>query len=221
MDTDKPSNFSGAKFSQLSDSSSDSTNDETSHWCNKAPKIEEKLAIDQAQGWNQVDFIGLSAQFPIPQYLKTKLSQDSDVARTARLTVPVLMSAIVGGLSEDPLNCGLTSLSCKVSTRLELMQFLLSFVPLNEVESILENLRIRITDALSWRLMRKREYTSTVEGLLQAHIDAAQGPPSPSTETITEATSSTSPVLAEQNEREKKSKRNIIRRLARISWFRG
>ncbi|KAI1399897.1 hypothetical protein F4819DRAFT_497705 [Hypoxylon fuscum] len=197
-------------LSHVVDSSSDSTNDETSHWCNKAPKIEEKLAIDQAQGWNQVDFIGLSAQFPIPQYLKTKLSQDSDVARTARLTVPVLMSAIVGGLSEDPLNCGLTSLSCKVSTRLELMQFLLSFVPLNEVEN-----------ALSWRLMRKREYTSTVEGLLQAHIDAAQGPPSPSTETITEATSSTSPVLAEQNEREKKSKRNIIRRLARISWFRG
>ncbi|RYP53495.1 hypothetical protein DL768_001532 [Monosporascus sp. mg162] len=158
------------------------------HWCNAAPTNESRLPEDQAQGWYQVDFIGLMAQIPVSQYLKTKIPRDPSIIRTGRPTVPILVNAVVGGLRSDPLDCGLGSSQCDASTRLDLVRFLLPFVPLGEVESTLSFVRSRTTGAFTWKAMAVREYTYDVEEILQAHITARKSSSAKFTSQETEAT---------------------------------
>ncbi|KAI1779180.1 hypothetical protein F4818DRAFT_241423 [Hypoxylon cercidicola] len=109
----------------------------TSHWC-----FGVRFSWDNSwehQQWNyQINFIGLMAQVPIPNYLKTKLLQDSSVVKTTSPIVSVLLSTIIGGIPSHPLH-----LSWEVPReedaliRLELVEFMLPFIPMDQVKSTL------------------------------------------------------------------------------------
>ncbi|KAI8956112.1 hypothetical protein F4801DRAFT_586227 [Xylaria longipes] len=92
------------------------------HWCHGAPS--DTSCFDDSDDRNQVDFIGLMAQIPIPSYVKFKVSDQPDIVHTAQPMVPFLLNIIYGGTPNSAICRSLRIGPSITQERLDLLEFL-------------------------------------------------------------------------------------------------
>ncbi|KAI0391121.1 hypothetical protein F5Y17DRAFT_24372 [Xylariaceae sp. FL0594] len=83
----------------------------------------------RSRGWEHNDFVRLMAQLSIPQYVKRKVLQNPSVVRGAPQTIPLLLSAVIGGCQDNPETWIPQTRS--LAERLDFIDFILSHMSLS------------------------------------------------------------------------------------------
>ncbi|KAJ8127299.1 hypothetical protein O1611_g6336 [Lasiodiplodia mahajangana] len=138
------------------------------HWSNHLHVYKAWAPIRRlrARGWETHDFVRLMAQLPIPQYVEYKLHENAGVSKTGPATIPLLVSAIMGGCQENPETWHprpRTTLE-----RLDFVKFILSHVSLEEVQNTLAFMREDAFFSRSW----DAEFITTAKDTLEAYLRA-------------------------------------------------
>ncbi|KAI0100363.1 hypothetical protein GGR51DRAFT_564172 [Nemania sp. FL0031] len=157
------------------------------HWSNRLHMYKAWVPMRRlrARGWENHDFVRLMAQLPIPQYVQYKLHENASVSKTVPATVPLLVSAVMGGCQENPETWHPRPRT--PSERLDFVKFVLSHVSLEEVQNTLVFMREDAFFSRSW----DDKFIATAKDTLEAYLRAeglpmmeASSSPGPSRETL-------------------------------------
>ncbi|XXH02585.1 hypothetical protein Hte_008963 [Hypoxylon texense] len=145
---------------------------QTPHWCNAVIYSWDEDWEERCRGRTQIDFVGLIALIPIPQYLKTKLSQNSGVVKSTGPIASALLCSIIGGIRLHPFNLIYVPWKQVDTIRLDLIRSILPLIPLDEVKSVLRSLPEHIPAEMQKEPDRK--YLLGVKKILRTNIKTRQ-----------------------------------------------